>query len=1395
MKRYHKIVKIAFICIFSLQMIVYGFMQTSYAETHGASINTNDNSTNSSVAQSGNLDNTPNLLQSPQQGDPTQNISLKVGTINSGKFSTNKTDFWTDEPVGAAVDMGISGYGVNIYNAKLKITVPKSEGIKKSLKFTDSVNAKLSEKTEDANNWYMTYTFDPLTGASAGTYALPFIFDSATTAENDEIKVKAELFDGDGKLLKSAEHIYKSKVHKMDSRLCVYGQKKYDKINNVYVYDAATTVGHPGITNPKDGAIIRFIDASVKLDMTNQDERGLGHPNPKNVEIVIYLPPEATVRDGILDNLWKYDKATNTLRVNIDKPNFVKGGSVSTDYCDGFGKALPYIIFKGAPIDKIYTLKAEYTVNKGEAGEYRLADRELRFKFEAMPFSQKGNIEVYKTGHGYSEYNNDPKLTGYEKGHNYYYMKSGRYFIGDHEFTNEGMRYETHIRAWHNSSGFEKPNEVKMGQIYDITTSISDERVHFVGFSAGFFVPNDTTPGWEARLQKAKDDFLKTPNKLYGVDKDGGMTEIAQNVKLFENGANRVKINDPSRKFVALKLVFDSPIELDNMSFGICDYVKLMPGEEAKWDNKENGKKQTYSGRSSVTATLKGVSMPKTVYDDGKDGKDGFLNVIPIYPLIAAYQSQNQNVVYETGGTQTPYIVGPDLRKGNWGTYKTAKNVKSVTLLPPGYNCGKDENNKAVPVFKEAQKAGKDGILTQWREFGESRIKVIENYKKTGRTAVIVDYGDVDYNQTRKVTLNIVATKQVRHGSGIVDNYYVYDDNNYIEPYTSGMKYTDKLDLDNDGDNKETFAQVKSELNFIPPYELILNKYAKLPNDNAAGVVANADLGGEVDYNISVYNQTIHTVKKFSVIDTMPTNGDHTIVENDQHKYPARGSSFSTPLRMALEDYAPNKEVMKLFDVFYQLSPQGKDLASVRDGEWLTKDQVSDFSKVKSFKLVLKSGQEIAAKKELIIAVPSRVPFNMKLNEKSDSAFNTAAMSTNSVDYLEGRAARVNFVTYGISGKVYYDANENGIFDSEDKPAKNVSITLVNKATGKTAVIPDGHNTPVTAVTDSEGNYRATVYDRGDYVVKYLLNSGNTEFNRNKTIGHGISEDDVNNKSGNSIVPESISADKRSAFSGDFKLNPANKKSVQNAALVGYNNLKITKTGMDGNRTERLKDVGFTLYRIEKENGKEKEVKIEECKTDQNGEYVFKRFKLGKYIVKETSAAPTYNNDNAEGKVIEVSDSTSEFRIDFTDTKIKGNIKVHKVDENGKPLKGVEFTIKQNDHIISRAVTDELGYAKFNDIAYGQYEVVESKGIKGYEVSKKVHQVEIKETGQVVEFEVVNKKTPYQPPENPPKDNPKKGKHTHPTTSDTLDLLEWGVLLTLSAVAFVAIVKRRRVNN
>ena len=451
MKVSKKLFTVGIICILVIQMISIGFVKTSYAEEKsqaeeltekqqlkedkidkpkdenkaGEIKNGDENNYASNPASKNELFSIAGI-ESTLREDPTQKLNLRVGYLDNGGFETTKTEFWTDEPVGAAVDMGISGYGVNIYNAKLRITVPKTDGIKNSLKFTDSVNAKLNEKTEDANNWYMTYTFDPLTGANAGTYALPFTFDSATTNENEEVKVKAELFDGDGKLLKSAEHLYKSKVHKMDSELRAVETIKYDSSDKSYVYRVSPSDDHPGVTNTVNGVPINSFATIVRLDMKNGDIKGLGHPNPKNIEFVIYLPPEASAKD---DNGWKYDKATNTLRLLENKPTLLDVGNG-----EGYGRRFS-MNFKGAPINKVYKVRAEYTVNKGESGEYRLPDREVNLKFEAIPFSEGGTVQVYKTGHDLFKYNTDPSVHPVDRAHNYYYMKDGRYFVGNTEFT------------------------------------------------------------------------------------------------------------------------------------------------------------------------------------------------------------------------------------------------------------------------------------------------------------------------------------------------------------------------------------------------------------------------------------------------------------------------------------------------------------------------------------------------------------------------------------------------------------------------------------------------------------------------------------------------------------------------------------------------------------------------------------------------------------------------------------------------------------------------------------------------------------------------------------------------------------------------------------------------
>lgn len=331
MKVSKKLFTVGIICILVIQMISIGFVQTSYAaeESQAEELTENQqlkedkidkpkNENKAGEIKNGDANNyvsnfaSKNELfsiagiESTLREDPTQKINLRVGYLDNGGFETTKTEFWTDEPVGAAVDMGISGYGVNIYNAKLRITVPKTDGIKNSLKFTDSVNAKLNEKTEDANNWYMTYTFDPLTGANAGTYALPFTFDSATTNENEEVKVKAELFDGDGKLLKSAEHLYKSKVHKMDSELRAVETIKYDSSDKSYVYRVSPSDDHPGVTNTVNGVPINSFATIVRLDMKNGDIKGLGIRILKilNLSYIFHLKPvPRMITDGSMIRL------------------------------------------------------------------------------------------------------------------------------------------------------------------------------------------------------------------------------------------------------------------------------------------------------------------------------------------------------------------------------------------------------------------------------------------------------------------------------------------------------------------------------------------------------------------------------------------------------------------------------------------------------------------------------------------------------------------------------------------------------------------------------------------------------------------------------------------------------------------------------------------------------------------------------------------------------------------------------------------------------------------------------------------------------------------------------------------------------------------------------------
>lgn len=1264
----------------------------------------------------------------------TQKINLQVGAIIDKAFDTEKQEYYTNEPIAAGVNLDVSGAGVNIKNARLVVTVPKHTSIGNSLKFTDSMNAKKNEKSEDENNWYMTYTFEQLTGASTGTYSFPFKFDAKTTQLGETLTATAVLYDGSGKVIKRATHTYKAKVMEPESLLKNNFADQYDKERDVYMVNTTIDDTHPNTTDPGRGIRLHYVPA-VYLNAENDTYKGMGQFYPDTITMVAHLPKEATLDAGAL-NGWKYDEATHTATFVFNKTNWPER-NYWTNSLDGDYQSI-FLNYKNAPVNKVYTLKMDYYLNKGEATEKQLASRELKAEFKPIPYGKGGGASITKSGHYYAGYNKDDTLDYWGgKNHRYYYLKDG-YYIGDTDFSKEGMRSYIWLDATNNGTNTQDPTNGLWTEVKDITITLKDKRIYFAGFSMYDTERlNDGYPFKDTSRQTKLIEALNTVgNTLYGIRADGSKVELHKNLRLYDKEANpnsKVAIEDSKRQYVKLQLVFDKPIVVDNMRINFYEYTRMMDSEKKLWDEKNNGDLQTYRSHVEANVKRRDADEFKTMKDSG-DNAYAYMSIVPLEPLFAVFLQSNESIVYQEGGTQFDYEVGPNLVTGNWGPLKEVTKTKSVTLLPPGYTCGKDENGKKLPLYKSATETlvnekGDVSNWQDWKDFKESDIKVIENYKNTGRTAVIVDYGTVKYKESRKVILNLVATRLAPQGSADFENYYTYEDNTVIKPNTKETYYKDEMDLDEDGNTNEIFRKISNQMTFIPPYELILHKYVKYPSDPVAGLSTTGDLGYGIDYHISVLNETINPIKQLSILDTLPAKGDHVIAPNELGQYTARMSEFATPLRMAVEDYEPNKEIVELFDVYYQTVPQGSNLASVRDGVWLKKEQITDWSKVKSLRFALKAGKELSPKTEKVIVIPAKIPFDTKL-KVGQKAVNTAAASRDNIQYAEGNRVSAQFVTYEVKGKVYYDVNKNGVYDKGlDKPISGAEIQLLDEK-GKVATLPDANQTKITAKTDSDGNYSAKVYKRGVYQVSFTLD----ETHKKDLFEKGsASAGDILNKAGNSVAE----IKEQTATSEKLKLNPSYRSSVQNAAVIGRNDIKVIKKDKD--TKEPIQGVSFELLKEVQKNGTPVKEKVADLKTDEKGEGVFSNIEYGSYLLRETTAAKTYNNDNEKGKPLDLKDSSKEIKMEFFDSKIKGSVKVKKVDkeDTSLPLKGVKFALKQNGKTVYTAVTDKDGIAEFKEVVYGNYSLEEVETLPSYNLSKETKSVSVQKQGEVYDLGTV----------------------------------------------------------
>lgn len=243
----------------------------------------------------------------------------------------------------------------------------------------------------------------------------------------------------------------------------------------------------------------------------------------------------------------------------------------------------------------------------------------------------------------------------------------------------------------------------------------------------------------------------------------------------------------------------------------------------------------------------------------------------------------------------------------------------------------------------------------------------------------------------------------------------------------------------------------------------------------------------------------------------------------------------------------------------------------------------------------------------------------------------------------------------------------------------------------------DGKN--VIARAESKGNGPVTLYisadnlksGRNTYVLKETVDE-NSEYSsvRDKDV--------VITKADNTITINSI--DGKDYNSGEALVF------ITNTPDSGVGSVTFKKLG-EGK--EQIGGGTFQLYRVEGENS----VPVGKVFSTANGEHTIDNLLYGTYYVQEITAPAGYILASTPSQRVTIKKTNAHATIEMTNEKYTaGSITVKKVDENGNPLKGAEFTLSGPK--TGKATTDDKGVAIFENLPAGDYYVSETKRPTNY---------------------------------------------------------------------------------
>jgi serine-aspartate repeat-containing protein C/D/E len=311
-----------------------------------------------------------------------------------------------------------------------------------------------------------------------------------------------------------------------------------------------------------------------------------------------------------------------------------------------------------------------------------------------------------------------------------------------------------------------------------------------------------------------------------------------------------------------------------------------------------------------------------------------------------------------------------------------------------------------------------------------------------------------------------------------------------------------------------------------------------------------------------------------------------------------------------------------------------------------------------------------------------------------------------------------------LSGNVWHDVNDNGVFESGEPGIANVLIQ-VTRVGAKDAVTKDPFEAtdPITVRTDANGHYSIDLLPPGIYEIVEINDYPD---DADPLAAYLDGQDSTGNVDGTTVGTKSN--DKFSQIvlcAGEGGVH-YDFGEVQPAQLAGTVWHDANNDGVIDPTEDRIGGVVIELF--DKSGNK-----ISETRTNAEGDYAFENLYPGEYIVRETQPGSFIDGKDVLGEVNGVTagdyDTNDEFCVklgsgddgtnyDFGELKpssISGTVHgdangncIFEASEGDRPLEGVELVLLDGDgNELARTKTDANGDYSFDNLMPGAYSVRE----------------------------------------------------------------------------------------